>query len=117
MQSCSKIIEDDWPVKVISGNNFDPSSDAKFKDPVPKTDLYFVFLFYRGSQEDIGEKTINVNTRECLSPHATSIINYFSSESNRRGFPSKLSLFLRPSYIKSFLPQENTEPVFVDTNA
>lgn len=54
MQTCRKIIEDSWPVKVISGKDFDPSSDAKFKDPVPKTDLYFVFLFYRGSQDDIG---------------------------------------------------------------
>lgn len=66
MQSCRKIIKDHWPVKVISGKDFDPSSDAKFKDPVPRTDLYFVFLFYRGPQEDILEKTINVNTRECL---------------------------------------------------
>ena len=66
MISCRKVIEDRWPVKVISGKNFDPSFDAKFKDPVPKTDLYFVFLFYRGSQESIGEKTININTRECL---------------------------------------------------
>ena len=66
MISCSKIIEDHWSVKVISGKDFDPSSDAKFKDPIPKTDLYFVFLFYRGSPEDIQEKTINVNTRECL---------------------------------------------------
>ena len=66
MMSCKKIIEDHWPVKVIPGKNFDPSSDAKFKDPVPKTDLYFVILFYRGFKEDIREKTINVNTRECL---------------------------------------------------
>jgi len=53
MQACRKIYEDSWPVKVISGKDFDPSSDAKFKDPVPKTDLYFVFLFYRGSHYDI----------------------------------------------------------------